>query len=305
MRLSPRFRRLRRRLARPLRRALRPSDYGTVLKRLSALEENVRNLLAARFPEVGSAADQRTALRRAELKVTSENGEDGILLHILSHVGVTDRRVVELGVGDITKCNSTNLALAFGWSGLLLDGSDMLVEAAERFYAGRLPGGGSVRAVRSWLTPENIDSVLAQNGFEGEIDLLSVDIDGNDYWIWKAIKVIDARVVVVEYNASFGSEEVLIARYDERFNRFDLDPRGWYHGASLAALENLGRAKGYVLVGCDSSGHNAFFVRRDLASDHFEALSAKDAYYPDMRRLREASEQEQFESLRALPFERE
>lgn len=299
-------RRLLRRWIGPLRGALRPPDYGTLQKRVTRLEGNLRNLVFARYPELASGLDQRTGLRRSELRVFSENGEDGILLYLFSRVGTTDRRFVEFGIGDITKCNSTNLSLSLGWSGLLIDGQPKIIEEARDFYESQADlDPTNVRFAECWITPENINSLLAEQGFEGEIDLLSVDIDGNDFWVWKAIDVIDPRVVIVEYNASLGTDEELITRYEPRFDRYSLHPLGWYHSASLPAIERLGVSKGYVLVGCDSSGLNAFFVRKDVADGRFAPLSAKEAYYPHSRRLRIASQEEQFKSLRLLPLEQD
>ena len=270
---------------------------------MRTLERNQQNLLQSLHAHLAGGADQREVLRRAELRVYSQNGEDGLLLALFSKLGVTDRRFVEFGIGQITKCNSTHLAVQFGWTGLLIDGSTQMVEQARRFYREKLPEDSErLRCLECWLTPENINQVLGDAGFRGEIDLLSLDIDGNDYWMWKAIDVIRPRLVIAEYNASLGVDAPLITQYDASFNRFAMHPFGWYYGASLPALERLGSAKGYRLVGCESSGLNAFFVRSDLTLE-LRTLDAKDAFYPDARRLRVSSQQEQFESLRHLPLE--
>jgi hypothetical protein len=284
---------------RALRGVFRPGDYGSLQKRVAALEENQRRALGLFYPELAPEHDQRAALRRAEFQAFSENGEAGILLWLFSKVGTRTRRAIEFGIGNTQKCNTTNLVLSFGWSVLLLDGQSVLVEWARDFYRGRAEPE-RVRCVETWLTPETIDRTFAEHGMQGEIDLLSLDIDGNDYWIWKAIRSVEPRVVVIEYNSSLGAEEKLVAAYEPMFDRYRRHPLGWYHGASLAALEELGREKGYVLVGCESSGHNAFFVRRDLAAGKLEALQAKDAFYPNARRLRVATAEEQYASLRPL-----
>jgi hypothetical protein len=159
--------------------------------------------------------------------------------------------------------------------------------------------------VQAALTAENAGRILAEQGVEREFDLLSIDIDSNDYWIWKALSGLAPRAVVIEYNASLGPDEVLIARYDRQFDSARLHPDGWYHGASLAALERLGRAKGYALVGCESAGFNAFFVRCELAEGKLPALRPKEAWYPHSRRSQELSPAEQLASLRALDFARD
>jgi hypothetical protein len=286
------------------RRALLPREYGALQKRVGALERNARSALASRHPELAAEGGQRAALLRAEYQIYSQDGEDGILAFLFAKIGTGDRRFVEFGIGDVTRCNSTHLALGFGWSGLLVDGERRFVERARRFYEEHPEAAGRVRIAEAWITPENVDAVFRANGVPRDVDLVSIDIDGNDYWVWRALEAVRPRVVAIEYNASLGPEELLVTRYEEHFDRFALHPRGWYHGASLAALERLGRTRGYRLVGCDSAGFNAFFVRDDAAEGKLAALPAKEAFYPCRRRLREATAEEQWESLRHLPFER-
>lgn len=261
-------------------------------------------LLRDRYAHIASAADPRERVSRWEARVFSQNGEDGILLHLLSRVGVTDRRFVEFGVGDGTECNTANLSINFGWRGLLMDRDEERIERARRFYESALETGGEdLRIVACTVTAENIDQVLVANGVRGEIDLLSIDIDGNDYWVWKAIGAVEPRVVVIEYNASFGPDRSITVPYDPLFDRYAKHPSGYYHGASLAALAKLGAEKGYVLVGCDASGVNAFFVRRRVAQGRVPALTAHDAYVPDYRRSHRAIE-DQFALVADLPFEK-
>jgi len=295
-----------------LRRALRPPDYADLKKRVERIESNQRNLFELRYEGEGGRGlpgepDARAALRRREFSVYSQNGDDGILLYLFSRVGTRDRTFVEFGIGPPDKCNSANLAVRFGWSGLLIDAAGVAVESARAFHARHAPPGEPprVRAVQSRLTVDNIDSVLESNGMKGEIDLLSIDIDGNDYWIWRAIRAVRPRVVVVEYNATFGRDAVRIARYHEHFDRFALHPSGVYHSASLPAMERLGRAKGYRLVGGESGGLNAFFVREDLADGVLPAATPREAWYPEKRRTRRWSVEEQLALVEHLGFERD
>ena len=291
---------------RPTRRLFRPADYGDLLKRVRHLENNQRNLYFALHADPVGEVDQRTALLRSESRLFSQNGEAGLLLHIFSKIGVTDRRLIEFGIGNVEKCNSTNLVLSFGWSGLLIDGADGSIDQSRRFHEAHARVDSSrVQIVQAWIEPETINALFAQHGFSEEIDLLSVDIDGNDYWVWKAIEEVRPRVVMIEYNACFGTDEIAITQYDRKFDRYRLHPFGWYNGASLAAFERLGQRKGYVMIGCDSTGLNAFFVRQDVAAGTFHSVTSKEAYYPDVRRMRIATLEEQFESLRNLPLERD
>ncbi|MCC6490036.1 MAG: hypothetical protein IT364_21295 [Candidatus Hydrogenedentes bacterium] len=227
-----------------------------------------------------------SALNRHEMRVFSQSGEDGILLYLFSRIGSRDRRFIEFGVGDGRECNTANLALNFGWSGLVMDGSASRMASARQYYDSELVDGAStVKTAQAFVTAENADILFRSHGFEGELDLLSIDVDGNDYWIWKAIGSIRPRVVVVEYNAVFGPSASVTIPYNSEFrwsaSGFDLMEAG----ASLTALTRLAAEKGYVLAGCNTDGVNAFFVRGDVASGVIEALTPERAYYPLRSRI--------------------
>ena len=248
------------------------------------------------------ARDPKSVINWYELRVYSQNGEDGILLYIFSKIGVTNRTFVEFGVGEGKQCNTANLCLNFGWHGLMMDGSRSHAYSALRYYRRLGKGAADVKILHCNVTAENINSTLLENGLGGDIDLLSIDIDGNDYWVWKAIDGIAPRVVVIEYNALLGYSQSSTVKYEPNFERFGTDRSGIYHGASLAALERLGASKGYVLLGCDSSGVNAFFVRKDLALGTIATVSPKDAYYPSARWSSKLSLEEQFNLADSLDF---
>jgi hypothetical protein len=175
------------------------------------------------------------------------------------------------------------------------------VVSARAYYQslGNLYPDG-LQITTSFVTRESINRTITEAGLEGEIDFLSIDIDGNDYWIWEELQAVRPRVVVIEYNASFGPQRSVSVPYERMFRRHDKHPSGWYHGASLKALEKLGKAKGYHLVGCDCSGVNAFFVRGDLDLGLLQAVSAEMAYYPEGKRLKEATTDEQFRLISHL-----
>jgi hypothetical protein len=252
-------------------------------------------VLLQAYPQL---ATKPLPLNRAEARVYSQNGEDGIIAWLFSQIGTTNRTFVEFGIGDGSECNTANLSLTFGWRGLLLEADAEQAERARAFYASR-PTPPEVRIVTARVTPETIDELLRGNGVEGEIDLLSLDIDGNDYWVWQAISAIDPRVVVIEYNASFGPERSVSVPYKERFDRYREHMSGFYHGASLAALAKLGAEKGYLLMGCDSRGGNAFFVKSDAAAGKLEAVEPREAYGPLWERAHLTPKQ-QFDQIRHL-----
>jgi hypothetical protein len=245
-------------------------------------------------------AAERSNLNRYEARVYSQNGEDGILAYLLSRIGAASRSFVEFGIGDGSECNTANLSLTFGWRGLLMEADPDAAEQARRFYRSR-PTAPDVAIVTARATPDTIDDLLRRNGMAGEVDVLSLDIDGNEYWLWQAISAIEPRVVVAEYNASFGPKRLLTVPYREDFDRYREHPSGFYHGCSLAALAKLGEAKGYVLVGCESRGANAFFVKRDAAAGKLEAVDPADAFFPLWERAHLPVEQ-QFAQIRHLPL---
>lgn len=265
-------------------------------ERLAALEAEI---LALKFP--GLAAPGTDAFVRAEGRVYSQNGEDGKIAWLLSQVGAPSRTFCEIGIEDGTECNSANLAIHFGWTGLMVEGNRGMADAARAYFEGR--ARGRVKVHCQFVTRDNVNSILQQNGLSGEIDLLSIDVDGVDYWLWQAVEAVQPRVVVIEYNSLLGPSDALTVPYEDAFNRFSKDPSGYYHGASLKALERLGTAKGYSLIGCDSLGLNAFFARSDLlAAAGLRAKTAETAFHPYAAIQDEKSMQAAVDCVRSLPL---
>lgn len=194
-----------------------------------------------------------------ELSVFSQNGEDGILSEIFRRIGPGDRTFVEIGASP-NESNSAFLADARGWSGTFIEASDDELRELRSKYA----ASTRVRIVRSFVTPSNAAELSARVRPSGRLDLLSIDIDGNDYWVWKALAGLRPRVVVIEYNAHLDPTEVKVQPYAES---------AWdgtsFFGASLGAIVQLGQELGYRLVHLDLSGINAFFVEETAASGNF------------------------------------
>lgn len=253
-------------------------------EKINILEDRVKSLFLTRYQGlIAPHFSQKSVFKNAEFKVCSKHGGDGILAHIFSKIGVTDRSFVEMGVEDGTECNTANLSLNFGWRGLLIDANEEWINKAKVFYKKQLGSrADGVKMTVGFVTAENINQLIDDNGFRGEIDLLSIDIDGNDYWVWRAIGAVNPRTVVMEYNAAFGPLRSLSVKYDPRFHYQDIHQENpLYFGASLTALSKLAEEKGYVLVACDTHGHDAFFVRKDAAEGKFVALSPEEAFYPN------------------------
>lgn len=186
----------------------------------------------------------------------SQNAEDGITLAAFREAGVATARFVELGCGT-NGGNSGFLARELGWSGLMIDASeDALSEIRLRFNAER------VKAVQAFVTRENVNELLEQHLVTDEVDLVSIDIDGNDYWIWEALTACSPRLVICEFNALFGPRRAVAVPYEPR--RI-YEPGATYYGASLAALTRLAERRGFRLVAVEPRGVNAFFLRADVA----------------------------------------
>jgi hypothetical protein len=231
-------------------------QHEEVFRQLRQLQAGVDGLVRAAYVDANSLAypERLTASR---FRLLSQNQEDGILWALFKQIGVTSKRFVELGSGA-SGGNAAMLAGEFGWTGLLVEGDGGKIEYAGR----RFP---RTTAICAWITPESVNQLLEQHGYSGEIDLLSVDIDGNDYWVWKAITVCQPRVVMLEYNSMFGPQRAVSVPYDPKFSR--RDHRFCYYGASLAAMTRLSAEKGYRLVAVEPTGVNAFFLRNDVAPE--------------------------------------
>jgi hypothetical protein len=220
------------------------------------------------------ATSGKTRLADYEYRVFSQWGEDGIIQFLLRHIAVESRTFVEFGVGDYTEANTRFLLVNNNWTGLVID-SD--ADNIERIRRSSSSWGYGLKAVHSFITTDNINRLLEENGMTGELGLLSIDIDGNDYWVWRAIEVVSPVIVIVEYNHRFGSDAAVTIPYNEKFERAQSYPL-IYFGASLKALCTLANRKGYAFVGCNSNGVNAFFVRRDKLPEAITELSPAEGY---------------------------
>lgn len=214
-------------------------------------------------------------LNRYEFKVFSQNGEDGIIEEIFRRIGTTNTMFVELGVGNGLE-NNTAYLLVKDWQGVWIEGNPEAVQFIRQEFAREI--ASNRLAVReAFITAENIAVLFAEQNIPQEFDLLSIDIDGNDYHVWSALRGYRPRVVVVEYNATFPPTLVWVKKYDPAW-RWD-GSIGF--GASLKAFEQLGAEIGYALVACNFAGANAFFVRNDLLGNNFhEPFTAEEHYEP-------------------------
>lgn len=189
----------------------------------------------------------------------SQHGEDGIINEIFNRIGTSNKIFVEFGA-EIGIETNTHLLLASGWTGLWIEGSEKKCQVIKNNFSKKL-NEKKLFLENCFITRDNIDAIIKKY-FTGEIDLLSVDIDGNDYYVLNAITCIKPRVIVTEYNANFPPPHRMVIDYDPNFVWQGDD----YYGVSLQKLVDWADAHGYILVGCDLSGTNAFWVRKDLFS---------------------------------------
>ncbi len=235
-----------------------------------AVETFRMNLLSTHATQ----ADLRS-LNHFERKSFSQSGEDGILDEIFRRISITNHRFIEIGVGDGLENNTLHL-LQSGWHGTWLEASHKRVASIRKTHAHWIRSG-ALKVIEAVVTPENIGVLLpGANAHEGP-DLLSIDIDGNDYWVWERAMHLDARVVVIEYNAHYGPFSGWVMQYRDEGG----SDRTTYYGASLAALDRLARLHGYHLVTCSLSGANAFFVKSELVDSQFMPVNAPvDVWQP-------------------------
>ncbi len=221
-------------------------------------------------------------LRKAEFSVFSQFGEDGILQFLVQRVPIEHDTFVEFGVEDYSESNTRFLLMHDNWRGLVLDGGRSHIEFARR---SGLSWRQHLDTVSAFVDRDNINGLIGSAGIGGDIGLLSIDIDGNDLWVLEAIDVVSPRILVVEYNSTFGPQAAVTVPYDRGFTRAAAHYSHLYWGASLAGLDRVARRKGYRLVGANSAGNNAFWVRDELAAA-IPTVTVADAYAPS--RFRES-----------------
>lgn len=232
----------------------------------------------------------------------SQTDEDGFLLYIFSLIGTTSKKVIEMCCGDGIECNAANLIINHGWKGLLIDGDEAQLKIGREIYKFiKTTSNKPPQLVNAWISAENVNGLITDYGFSGEIDLFSLDMDGVDYWIWKSINSVNPRVLVVEYNTYWDADKSVTVPYDPKFQRQIIDG-AYYCGASLRAFVNLGKKLGYRLVGANTKKFNAFFIRNDLGLDVLPEVSVESCL-PFQDNYLNGRNQYTFPYLAELPWE--
>lgn len=209
-----------------------------------------------------------------EFKIFSQWGDDGIIQYLINAVPDINETFIEFGVEDYLESNTRFLLLKDNWRGLIIDGSQSNIEAIKKsdyYWRHDLTG------ICEFVNRDNINSILEAHDYSEEIGLLSIDIDGNDYWVWEAIEQVQPVIVIIEYNSVFGFERAITVPYRSDFSRSKAHHSHLFFGASLTALCDLSSKKGYTFVGCNSAGVNAYFIRNDKLGK-INAAKANEGY---------------------------
>lgn len=258
-----------------------PDSLGALHRKIDETK-----VLAAR----GLVRDVRSSaalddIREAEFKVFSQFGDDGIVQYLVSHAEIEDDSFIEFGVADYTESNTRFLLVNDNWRGLVIDSGAKNIRAIRReplFWRHEL------LALHAFVTRENLNALIAASGIGPRPSVLSIDIDGNDYWGWEALEVVSPAIVVIEYNSLFGARRALTIPYQADFDRARAHYSGLFWGCSLRALGLLAERKGYAFVGCNRNGNNAYFVRKDRLGS-VKAASLEAGYV--LSRVRDSRDQ--------------
>jgi hypothetical protein len=202
-------------------------------------------------------------LDEVEFKVFSQWGDDGIIQYLINKLDIPNKVFIEFGVENYRESNTRFLLINNNWSGCVIDGSEKNIQYIKDDI---ISWGFELHSYAAFITKNNINGLLENflnRGYDREIGILSIDIDGNDYWIWKEINTVNPIVVIIEYNCLFGIEKPLTIPYKDDFDRVSAHSSKLYYGTSLLAACELAKEKGYAFIGCNSAGNNAYFIRKD------------------------------------------
>ncbi|WP_276480595.1 hypothetical protein [Paraflavitalea pollutisoli] len=213
-------------------------------------------------------------LEEVEFQVFSQWGDDGIIQYLVNKLDIPNKTFIEFGVEDYRESNTRFLLYNNSWTGYVIDGDPANV---DQIVKDPISWACELYAECSFITKENINDLIGKVGFEKEVGILSVDIDGNDYWVWKEIDVINPVIVIAEYNSIFGVNTSWTLPYNPSFVR-TRDHKIIYYGASLRALCSIATEKGYTFVGCNSKGNNAYFIRNDKMKPCISAKTPQEGY---------------------------
>ena len=228
---------------------------------------------------------QQFNIQDREFSIFSQFGEDGIIQCLVNSVVVQNKTFIEFGVEDFSESNCRFLMMKDNWRGFVIDGSERNISRlVKSYYYWKY----DLQALCAFVDQDNIENLLDQSGFDHDLGILSIDLDGVDYFILSSIVRFKPRILICEFNPVFGPIRKVSVPYDKKFQRFNHHYSGLYWGASLSALNDVATGLGYGLIGTNSAGHNAFFLRNDLIKPPFCRIVPEQAFnFPTYRDSRD------------------
>ncbi len=246
-----------------------------IINKLRGYNDDTKLMLGKLLIEQNKTKQTIKSLHDVEFKVFSQWGDDGIIQYLINNIEISNKTFIEFGVETYHESNTRFLLMNNNWSGLVIDGSKKNISNIKKQDVYWKYG---LEVECSFITKDNINSIFAKHNYTGNIGILSVDIDGNDYWITEAIDNITADILVMEYNSVFGKERAISVPYNESFTRSKGHYSNLYYGVSLKAASHIANKKGYAFVGCNSNGNNAYFVLRTKLNDVIKEVSVDENF---------------------------
>ena len=271
----------------------------------AANENNQIMMLAELLSQQNLNRPSISSINVVEWRAYSQWGEDGIIDWLVNQIPGMPEIFIEFGVGNYMESNTRMLCQKYKWRGLVIDGCEKSIASIR---SQEISWQQDLTATNAFIKSNNIDSIFLNEKFSGEIGLLSIDIDGNDYWVWQSITAVDPIIVICEYNGLFGDNLPLTIPYQENFTRTSAHYSNLYFGASIRALIHAGAEKGYDFIGTNKAGNNAFFIRKDK-SEHLHQIKEKIIHKPNFRESRNVQgilnykdQQEQYSEIKNMPL---
>lgn len=250
------------------------------------LKKEIQDLKLLTGKQMASLSAIATDISKSEFKVFSQWGDDGMIQYLINNIIISEKYFIEFGVENYTEANTRFLLMNNNWSGLIMDGSASNIDYVRNDH---ISWQYDLKAKHAFVTAENINELITSENAPHKIGLLHIDIDGNDYWIWKKINCVVADIVIVEYNSLFGCERSITIPYQPNFTRTAGHYSNLFYGTSLLSLCDLAKEKGYTFVGCNSAGNNAYFVLNEKLGS-VKAKTIEEGYV--LSKFREARDQE-------------
>lgn len=247
--------------------------------------EEHKIMLGKLLTEKISCKKDINSLHDVEFKVFSQWGDDGIIQWLVNNIEIPNKCFIEFGVENYIESNTRFLLMNNNWSGLIMDADPKKIDQIkESYYYWKY----DISAKSVFIDTGNINDLLSSAHFGKEIGVLHIDIDGNDYWVWKEINSVSPIIVILEYNSVFGADRLITIPYSKNFRRSEAHYSHLYYGASIRALCKLSSEKGYAFIGCNSAGNNAYFIRKDKLNDQVKEIPVEKGYvYSKFRESRD------------------